>query len=169
MKRIITLSLGVCFLATSFARTNVVLPTTKAPVVNANTVMIPIGKNGQKVSLMDLSQMKVKEFEALSGKKLKLGQKIEFSLGQKQLRNSINADGTINAKKIAKVVAKAKAKEMNDQSRRYLKLWLILLGVSIVLDIIAVAAVSPIIWVFGALAGLGALIFFILWLIALAG
>ncbi len=163
MKKILLFLAGVLIITSSFGTSTLLTP----KKLNANEVYIPVGKTGQKVSLMDLSQMKVKEFEALSGKKLKLTEKIEFSLGQKQLRNSINADGTINAKKIAKVAAKAK--EMNDKSRHYLTLWLILLGVSIVLDIIAVAAVSPIIWVFGALAGLGALIFFILWLIALAG
>ena len=168
MKRIVTFFLALSFLATSFAAgtASIVVPK-KSPAPNANQILIPIGKNGQKVSLMDLSQMKVKEFEALSGKKLKFIEKIEFSLGQKQLRNSIKADGTINAKKLAKLAAKPK--EMNDKARRYLKLWLILLGAAIVIDIIAAITATPFIWIFGWLASLGALVFFVLWLIAIAG
>lgn len=161
MKKLSLFLAGILLITSSFAAS------TLAPKkLNANEVYIFIGKNGQKISLMDLSQMRVKQFEALSGKKLKFSEKIAFSLGQKQLRNSIKADGTINAKKMAKAVSKAK--EMSEKSKKYLKLWLILLGVSIVLDIIAIAAVSPAIWILGALAGLGALVFFVLWLVALA-
>jgi hypothetical protein len=168
MKRIVTFVLALSFLATSFAAgtASIVVPK-KSPAPNANQILIPIGKNGQKVSLMDLSQMRVKDYEALSGKKLKFMEKIEFSLGQKQLRNSIKADGTINAKQLSKLAAKPK--EMNDKARHYLKLWLILLGAAIVVDIIAAVTVTPFIWIIGWLLGLGSVVFFVLWLIALAG
>jgi len=106
MKRILTLSLAICFLATSFAGTNVVLPKNPGKP-NANQVLIPIGKNGQTISLMDLSRMKVKELESITGEKMSLKDKVGFVIAQKQLRNSINADGTINNNKLAKAVSKA--------------------------------------------------------------
>ena len=56
---------------------------------------------------MDLSRMKVKELEAVTGEKMKLVDKIGFLAAQKQLRNSISADGTISSKKFEKVAAKA--------------------------------------------------------------
>lgn len=106
MKRIITLSLALFLLATCFAGVNIVEPK-KPAKINANNVLIPVGKNGEKISLMDLSRMKVKELEAITGNKMKLADKVGFTLAQKQLRNSINADGTINNKKLSKVAAKA--------------------------------------------------------------
>jgi len=76
------------------------------PPVKANEVFLPIGKSGQMISLQDLSVIKVKEFEALTGKKMKLVDKIGFSITQKQLQKSINSDGTFNKKKFQKLFDK---------------------------------------------------------------
>lgn len=109
MKRFFTLSLALFMVTAAIAKTNlVVLPTKpKAPKVNANQILVPIGKNGETVSLMDLSRMKVKDLEAFSGEKMKLSEKIGFAIAQKQLRNNISSDGTINNKKLEKALAKA--------------------------------------------------------------
>jgi hypothetical protein len=102
MKRIIGLFFAITLFATSFAGTNLVTP--KKPArLNANAIMIPIGKNGETVSLMDLSRMKVKDLEAITGEKMNLTSKVGFTVAQKQLRNSINADGTVNNKKLQKL------------------------------------------------------------------
>jgi hypothetical protein len=106
MKKFITLFLALSLLATSFAGTNIVEPK-KPAKINANNVLIPVGKNGEKISLMDLSRMKVKDLEAITGNKMKLTDKVGFALAQKQLRSSIDADGTINNRKLNKVAAKA--------------------------------------------------------------
>src|SRR5579875_1420760 len=158
MTKILTLILALSVVVTSYASGNsLVLP--KKPA-NANEIMVPVGKNGQQVSLMELSHMKVKEFEALSGKKLKLSEKIGFAMAQKQLRKNITADGTL-------IAGKKFQKAENEKARKYLKLWLILLGVGIILSILGFVAFF--FWYFAWLAYLGATIFFILWLISLSG
>jgi hypothetical protein len=106
MKKFYGLLFALSLFAVSFASPNVLTP--KRPSkLDASAILIPIGKNGQTVSLMDLSRMKVKELEAVTGEKMKLVDKIGFLAAQKQLRNSINADGTISSKKLEKVAAKA--------------------------------------------------------------
>ena len=68
--------------------------------INATEVFIPVGNTGHLISLMDLSEISVKEFEKLSGQKMKFFDKIKFKLGQRQLRKNINDDGTFNSKKL---------------------------------------------------------------------
>jgi len=72
------------------------------PPIKAGDVFLPIGKSGQMISLKDLSVIKTKDFEELTGKKMKLIDKIGFSISQKQLRKNINPDGTFNKKKFQK-------------------------------------------------------------------
>lgn len=78
----------------------------KTPV-NAYEVYVPLGKTGQMISLMDLSQIKVKEFEKLSGKKMKLIDKVNFKIAQRELKKSINRDGSFSDKKVEKFLNKA--------------------------------------------------------------
>ena len=85
MKKIITLSLALTLLVVnSFAAgtATIVLPK-KSPSLNANTILVPVGKNGEKISLMDLSVMKAKDYETLTGKKMNLSNKLAFTLIQK--------------------------------------------------------------------------------------
>ena len=67
--------------------------------INSREVYIPVGNTGQLISLMDLSQISVKDFEKLSGKKMKFADKVKFKVGQRELRKKINEDGTFNSKK----------------------------------------------------------------------
>ncbi len=67
----------------------------------AADVYLPIGNNMQ-ISLLDLSVIKEHDFEKISGKHLNLFEKLGFKASQKKLRNSINADGTINSKKLTR-------------------------------------------------------------------
>lgn len=108
MKKFYGVLFALSLFAISFASPNVLAPK-KPSKIDANAIMIPIGEKGQAVSLMDLSRMKAKELEAITGEKMKLVDKIGFLAAQKQLRNSINTDGTISNKKLEKVAAKAKA------------------------------------------------------------
>jgi hypothetical protein len=73
-------------------------PDSRLPI-SASEVYIPIGSTGQLISLMELSYISVKDFEKLSGKKMKLTDKVKFKLGQRQLKKNINEDGTFRSKK----------------------------------------------------------------------
>ena len=50
--------------------------------------------------MMELSVIKVKDYEKLSGKHLNFLEKIAFKSAQKKLRNDISADGTITNKRL---------------------------------------------------------------------
>jgi hypothetical protein len=116
MKRIIFFFVATAILVASYATTNPVNvqspnenPVTKGPVLNANHLMLPIGKTGKRISLMDLSRISVKDFESVSGHDLKLIDKIGFKLGQKKLRESIQPDGTIKTKALKKYASRMAA------------------------------------------------------------
>ena len=70
----------------------------KTPV-KAYEVYVPVGKTGQMISLMDLSQISVKDFQKLSGKKMKFIEKVNFKIAQRQLKKNINYDGSFSSKK----------------------------------------------------------------------
>lgn len=70
--------------------------------INSREVFIPVGNTGHLISLMDLSRISIRDFENLSGKKMKFADKVNFKLGQLELRKKINEDGTFNSKKIEK-------------------------------------------------------------------
>lgn len=74
--------------------------------LKASEVFLPIGKSGQMISIQELSVIKANEFEELSGKKMRLIDKIGFSMTQKQLRKTINRDGTFNQKKAEKFLSR---------------------------------------------------------------
>lgn len=164
MKRILTLSLAVSLFLNCFAGASIVAPK-KSKNPNANEILIPIGKNGEKISLMDLTIIKAKDFETITGKKFSVAEKVGFKMAQKQLRSTISPGGEINKKAFDKAVAKAMKAE--GKERQYLKLWLILLGAAIVFSILGLFV--HVLWWISYLAGLGAAIFFILWLIEKAG
>lgn len=95
MKKILLLAAVLSFTTASFAFSGFIM----APR-NANQLYIPIGNN-KSISLMELSEMKVKDYEKLSGKHLNFFQKLAFKSGQKKLRHSISEDGTITNKRVA--------------------------------------------------------------------
>lgn len=128
------------------------------PHITAYEVYIPVGNTGQLISLMDLSQINVKEFEKLSGKKMKLLDKINFKLGQRELKKSINRDGTFNSKKIEKYLNKAALGGAFSISGLALGLFLSLIGVLIAYLITSGDKKSRITW-----AWIGAAISLIIW------
>jgi hypothetical protein len=111
MKRLITLSLAF-FLLASISRAAAVItpaPATAAPTpaMKASQIMIPLGKTGKMISLQDLATIKASDLEKMTGQKMGFFHRLEFKLAQKKLRQSINADGTINNKRLAALTAKA--------------------------------------------------------------
>lgn len=107
MKKTIILFALIAFVsATSSATSSIFIKPVKNPV-KASEVYLPVGKAGELISLMDLSRISVKDYETLTGKKMKLVNKMNFKIGQRQLKKSINPDGTFSKKKMEKFFTKA--------------------------------------------------------------
>ncbi len=100
MKKIGILLLVLAIGGISFAA--YIGPSSTAP--KATEVFLPLGNNTQ-VSLMDLSKMTVKDYQELTGKHLNLFQKLGFKMAQKKMRKAISSDGTVNNKKLSKMMA----------------------------------------------------------------
>lgn len=101
MRKVILLLTGFCLYMSSFAITKPVEPRP----IKASEIYLPIGKSGEKISLMDISTIKVRDFEKLTGKKMRFFDKVGFKISQRKLRSSIKSDGTFNKKKLSKAFA----------------------------------------------------------------
>ena len=105
MKKIFV-TLSVLFILNgTFATVSVVTPFKKNPL-KASEIFIPVGKTGKIISLLELSTIKMIDLQTLTGKKISFFDKLTLKAAQKQLRNSINYDGTFNSKKIEKLMKK---------------------------------------------------------------
>lgn len=101
MKKFFLLTISFFFLAGTFA--------TEAPgkpLLKASEIFLPIGNTGKTISLLELSSIRIKDFEELTGTKMKFMDKVTFKGAQRQLRNNINYDGTFNSKKIERYLKK---------------------------------------------------------------
>ena len=107
MKKVITL-LGfiAVFSATYSSNNSFSVPPVDRPV-KATEVYIPIGNTGQMISLMDLSQIKLKDIEKMTGKKMSRFDKMNFKIAQQQLRKNINEDGSFSKDRVEKYFTKA--------------------------------------------------------------
>ena len=99
MRKLIAFFFAITFLNVSIAVTPAVEGGKK---LNANAIMLPIGKTGQKISLADFSKLKPAEYEKLAHVKLNFFDRIGYKMAMKKLRKSIAADGTIKNKKMLK-------------------------------------------------------------------
>ncbi|MEO8406714.1 MAG: hypothetical protein ABI480_19025 [Chitinophagaceae bacterium] len=106
MRKVILLLTCVCLVANSFAISTISKPATEPSPVNATKIFLPVGNKGEKISLMELSTIKVRDFEKLTGKKMNLLDKVGFKLSQRKLRSGIRADGSLNNKKLEKAFKK---------------------------------------------------------------
>lgn len=104
MKKFYALVLAFALFTSSFASYS------SYPAINpgkkASEFFIPLGKSGARISLADLAVIKPRELEKITGQNMNFAQKVGFKLAQGKLRQSINADGTINSKKLEKVMKK---------------------------------------------------------------
>lgn len=91
MRKVVLLFLSVALFSGTFATS---ISEVK-PVLNANKIMLPVGKTGQKISLMELSKISLKDFEKLKNTKMNFFDRLAFKAGQKKLRKNINEDGTL--------------------------------------------------------------------------
>jgi len=106
MRKMLFLGTALLLFSASFAISNV-----SAPVLKADQLFFPIGKNGQKISYAQLATISMADLQALTGRKMNFMQRMNFQMAQKKMRKSIAADGTIKNKKIAKFLTKGSAGE----------------------------------------------------------
>jgi hypothetical protein len=102
MRKVSLLIVALFTLTASFATSR----PASAPL-KASAILLPVGNTGKTISLLDLSEISVKEFQKITGKKMSFADRMGFKLAQRNLRNSINNDGTVNNKKLTKMVTKA--------------------------------------------------------------
>lgn len=104
MKKVLALFTALAVFVSSFATAFVT-----APPKHASEIMLPVGKSGLKISLLDLSRISVKDYQTVSGKKMSVADKLGFKLGQRELRKSIHPDGTLDEKRMGKAFKKMAA------------------------------------------------------------
>ncbi len=114
MKKILFLCVAFALFTTSFASSGYSYSSTKA-----TDIYVPVGQN-RTISVMELSVIKVKDYEKLSGKHLNFFERMTFRAGQKKLKNSFAADGTITNKKLLKAMSNG------DPSAAFNPGWLVL-------------------------------------------
>ena len=105
MKKLIVFIGFVAFFSSAYSTTTLTPVASTKPPLRADEVYLPVGTTGRLISLMDLSRISVKDFETLSGKKMKFLDRMNFKVGQRQLKKSINPDGTFSKKSIEKFLS----------------------------------------------------------------
>ena len=158
MKKTFILFLLIAVVSASYSSTNTIPVSSTNPSIKATDVYVPIGKNGQLISLMELSEISVKDFESLSGNKMKLKDKVSFKMKQRQLKKNINYDGSFSKKRVEKYFNKAALGGAFSLSGLALGLFLSLIGVLIAYLITTGDKKGRITW-----AWIGAAISLILW------
>ncbi|MBA4168296.1 MAG: hypothetical protein H0X41_12285 [Chitinophagaceae bacterium] len=101
MKKNILLFAFLCSLLSVFAST----PVEPSPkTLRASSIKFQVGPDKQWISLEDVANMKPRQFAAITHQHMNILQRAGFALAQKKLRNSIDADGTVNNKRLQAMV-----------------------------------------------------------------
>ena len=98
MKKLIVLFVCVTLFSSSNAISTILAP----PKLNAKDVLVPVGKLGNKISVLELSKISTSDFQKMTGNKMNLLNKFSFKITQYKLRQNINRDGTFSRKSMAK-------------------------------------------------------------------
>ena len=99
MKKLLVLIVAISIITyPSFAST--IVP---ASGPKAEQYMISLPGTDQKISLTDFISLSPKEYRALTGQKLKLGDKLSLKITQMQLKKVIKKDGTVDVEKMKKM------------------------------------------------------------------
>lgn len=101
MKKVFALMLLAFCSVVCYSAEPALVPNKTTPI-KATEVFVPVGKTGRLISIMELSQISVKDFENLTGKKMKFVDKVNFKIAQRKLRKDINDDGSFTSKKYEK-------------------------------------------------------------------
>ena len=102
MKKILSRLAAFLIIAQSFGAASTTVP---APV-KASEITIPIGNTGKVITMQELADISTKDFEKMTGSKLNFANRMLFKAAQRQVRRSINDDGTVNNKKVEKFYKK---------------------------------------------------------------
>ncbi len=106
MRKIFTFFVAVLVLASSFAST----PVSVTPgVMYASQIMIPVGKDGKKISLLELSKISKADLEKMTGRKMNGVQAMAFKGAQKKMNKGIDNNGVVTSKKMKKVFAEGES------------------------------------------------------------
>lgn len=87
---LVLLSLPLCTFATSIQP--------KDPL--ASEIMIPLFSTGKFISVEDYLELTPKKYKVITGKKIKLKERISLSFGKKLFKKAINKDCTVNMEKM---------------------------------------------------------------------
>ncbi len=100
MKKVLVTFIAMIFLAGSFAST----PQKADPnPLLASQIMIPVGKGGEKISLLQLSTISKADLEKFTGRKMNGAQSLAFKGAQRQMKRGINDEGIVTSKKMKKM------------------------------------------------------------------
>lgn len=102
MKKFFTFALCLLFFGVSLA--SVPSSSSKQNLnPNAAEIMIQLGKDGQKISLLQLSKISKDELELITGRKMNASETFAFNKAQKQMKRGINNEGVVTSKKLQKL------------------------------------------------------------------
>jgi hypothetical protein len=85
------------------------------PSLKASEMFVPVGNSGKMISLQELAVIKVNDLETLTGQKMTIAEKLMLKGAQKQLRNHIHKDGTLD-KSFTKTLRAKQKSESKDGS-----------------------------------------------------
>lgn len=147
MRKIIIVLLAVVFSVSSYAGI-IYVPANASDNAKAGVeTTIEKVKATNMDAFLSLTPAKIQE---MTGKKMTFGQKIALKMAQKKLSKQLKKGNSIDTK----------------DEKQMLRLWIIFALAAIVLAIIGWFV--PFVWFLSGLAWLAAVIFFVLWLVALA-
>ncbi|MGI8583313.1 MAG: hypothetical protein ACR2KX_14025 [Chitinophagaceae bacterium] len=93
MKKYLLLFLSIIIFSSSFSFSVI-----KPAMVQADKVFIFAGKNGARLSLLEVSKISIKDYQRITGQHLNFFERLNFKAAQKKIRKNISADGTVNSK-----------------------------------------------------------------------
>ncbi|MEO7264950.1 MAG: hypothetical protein ABIW38_08560 [Ferruginibacter sp.] len=83
---------------------NAASPVKHSPILPlASSIIIPIGKEGKTISLLELSTISRENLESLTGRKMNGVEALAFKRAQKKINKGINSEGVVSSKKLHKM------------------------------------------------------------------
>ncbi len=99
MKKLITSLTALLCLTASFAAK----PSSNPTPLYASQILIPVGKTGQKISLLDLAAISKADLETMTEKKMSGAEAFAFRSAQRKMNRGINSEGVVTSKKMKKM------------------------------------------------------------------
>lgn len=80
---------------------------------NAANIFFPVGKEGKKISLLELATISRENLEKLTGNKMNQWERWAFKSSQRKIKKGLNEKGEIVSKKLKKLFDEPKATTFN--------------------------------------------------------